>query len=53
LLEHLFDQNGNRTAIDARLGMSRRLIYHLIETGQLDRDLAASPPHRARIPAAI
>jgi len=48
LLKHLLDQGLKKTAIAERLGVSRRLIYHLIATGQLERDLAAPLPHRTR-----
>lgn len=51
LLKHLLDQGLKKTAIAERLGVSRRLIYHLIETGQLDRDLSAPPARRTRTPA--
>jgi transposase len=48
LLKHLLEEGLSKTAIAARLGVSRRLIYHLIDTGQLDRDLAEPPPRRTR-----
>jgi len=48
LLKHLLDQGLKKTAIAERLGVSRRLIYHLIATGQLERDLAVPLPHRTR-----
>jgi hypothetical protein len=32
-----------KTAIAEKLGVSRRTVYHWIETGQLDRDLDAEP----------
>jgi transposase len=47
----LLDQGLKKTAIAKRLGISRRLIYHLIETEQFDRDLTATPPPRIRTPA--
>ena len=40
LLKHLLEQGLPKTAIAAQLGISRRLVYHLIETGQLERDLS-------------
>lgn len=53
LLRHLLDQGLKKTAIAERLGVSRRLIYHLIDTGQLDRDLSEPPPRRVRTPAPV
>lgn len=52
LLKHLLEQKLPKTVIARRLGISRRLVYHLIKTGQLERDLSVplSPPHRARQP---
>jgi transposase len=52
LLKHLLEQGLKKTTIAARLGISRRLVYHLIATGQLERDLSAPPPPRARTSAA-
>ena len=46
LLKHLLEQGVQKTAIAEQLGVSRRLVYHLIKTGQLDRDLAEPPPRR-------
>lgn len=48
LLRHLLDQGLGKTAIAEQTGVSRGLIYHLLRTGQLDRDLAAPRPARAR-----
>jgi transposase len=39
LLKHLLDQGLAKAAIARQLGVSRRLVYHWIATGQLDRDL--------------
>lgn len=39
LLKHLLDQSLSKAAIARQLGVSRRLVYHWIATGQLDRDL--------------
>ena len=47
LLQHLLDEGLSKTAIAARLGVSRRIVYHWIATGQLARDLDASPPRRS------
>jgi len=55
LLKHLLEQKLPKTVIARRLGISRRLVYHLIKTGQLDRDLSVplSPPPRERRPHAL
>jgi transposase len=45
----LLDQGLTKTAIAKQLGVSRRLIYHWIQTGQLDRDLDAPVPPRVRL----
>lgn len=47
LLKHLLDEGLSKTAIAQRLGVSRRVVHHWLATGQLERDLAASPPRRA------
>jgi transposase len=49
LLQHYLDRGLSKTAIAKQLGISRRLIYHLIQTGQLDRDLSAEATPRARV----
>ena len=41
LLKHYLEQGPSNTAIAERIGVSRRTIYHWIETGQLERDLDA------------
>lgn len=41
LLRHYLEQGLTKTAIAERVGISRRTIYHWIETGQLERDLDA------------
>ena len=41
LLQHLLDEGLSKTAIAQRLGVSRRVIYHWIKTGQLTRDVDA------------
>lgn len=50
LLRHLLDQGLKKTTIARQLGISRRLVYHLIDTGQLDRDLSDPLPPRTRAP---
>ncbi len=46
LLRHLLDEGLSKTAVARRLGVSRRVVYHWLATGQLDRDLDAAPPPR-------
>lgn len=40
LLKHLLESGQSKAAIAREVGISRRLLYHLIKTGQLDRDVA-------------
>lgn len=47
LLQHLLDEGLSKTAIAQRLGVSRGVIYHWINTGQLTRDVDAPPVRRA------
>lgn len=47
LLQHLLDEGLSKTAIAQRLGVSRRVIYHWLATGQLTRDVDAPVPRRA------
>lgn len=55
LLKHLLEQGLKKTDIAAQLGVSRRLIYHWVKTGQLDRDLdeLARPRVRATRPSKL
>jgi transposase len=48
LLRHLLDEGLKKTDIAQRLGVSRGVIYHWLRTGQLDRDVTASPAPRVR-----
>jgi len=48
LLKHLLEQGLKKTAIAARLGVSRRVIHLWLKTGQLDRDVDAPIPPRVR-----
>lgn len=48
LLRHLLDEGLTKAAIAERLGVSRRVIYHWLETGQLDRDVTTPLPPRVR-----
>lgn len=48
LLRHLLEQGLSKTAIAAQLGVSRRVIYHWLRTGQIDRDLDGPVPPRIR-----
>lgn len=47
LLQHYLDRGFSNAAIAKQLGISRRLIYNLIKTGQLDRDLSAEATPQA------
>ena len=47
LLQHLLDDGLSKSAIAQRLGVSRRVVYHWIATGQLTRDLDTPMPRRA------
>lgn len=53
LLKHYLEQGLSKTAIAERIGVSRRTIYHWIETGQLERDLDAEtvryPPRPTKL----
>jgi transposase len=52
LLRHYLEQGLSKSAIAEKLGVSRRTVYHWIETGQLDREVDDQPvqyrPRRAR-----
>lgn len=50
LLQHLLDQGLSKTAIAQRLGVSRRVIYHWLATGQLTRDVSAPATPRRSTP---
>ena len=39
LLRHFLEQGGGKAELARKLGVSRRTVYHWIETDQLDRDL--------------
>ena len=39
LLRHYLEQGVGKTELARRFGVSRRTVYHWIETAQLDRDL--------------
>lgn len=41
LLRHYLDQGLTKTELSRRFGVSRRTIHYWIESGQLDRGLAA------------
>jgi transposase len=43
LLRHYLEQGMTRSALADKLGISRRTVYHWIQTGQLDRDLDHEP----------
>ncbi len=46
LLQHLLDDGLSKTAIAQRLGVSRRVIYHWLATGQLARDVDVPVPRQ-------
>lgn len=48
LFKHLLEQGLTKAAIARQLGVSRRVIYFWIQTGQLERDLGAAAP-RVRV----
>jgi transposase len=48
LLKHYLESGLSKTAIARQLGVSRRAIYHWIQTGQLDRELSGTAPVRQR-----
>ncbi|NIN10002.1 MAG: IS21 family transposase [Gemmatimonadales bacterium] len=51
LLRHYLEQGLTKTALAEKLGISRRSIYHWMQTGQLDRDLDAEVArYRSRPP---
>ena len=43
LLRHYLEQGVGKAEIARRVGVSRRTVYHWIETGQLDRECDAEP----------
>jgi len=45
LLRHYLEQGLSKTELAKRFGISRRTVYHWIETGQLDRDLDSQEVH--------
>jgi transposase len=47
LLKHDLDTGWSKTAIARQVGVSRRVIYHWLATGQLNRDLSPLPPRQA------
>jgi transposase len=48
LLKHFLEQGLSKSAIARETGVSRGLIYHLLRTGQLERDLSVPRPGRSR-----
>lgn len=51
LLRHYLEQGDSKSELARRFGISRRTVYHWIETGQLDRDLDNSEVHYRSRPA--
>jgi transposase-like protein len=43
LLRHYLEQGVGKTELARRFGVSRRTVYHWIQTEQLDRDLDGTP----------
>jgi transposase len=50
LLKHYLESGLSKTAIARQLGVSRRAIYHWIQTGQLDRELSGASVTRRPVP---
>jgi transposase len=50
LLKHYLEVGLSKTAIARQLGVSRRVVHHWIETGQLERDLSAPVSVRRSAP---
>lgn len=48
LLQHYLDLGLTKSAIARQLGISRRVLYYWLATGQLDRDVDGTLPRRAR-----
>ena len=48
LLRHLLESGQPKAAIARELGISRRLVYHLIKTGQVDREFSLAEPRQRR-----
>src|SRR6202046_3245925 len=51
LLRHYLEQGLSKAEIARSLQVSRRTVYHWIDTGQLDRELDNGPVHYAARPA--
>ena len=49
LLKHYLESGLSKTAIARQLGVSRRVIYHWITTGQLDRQVSETAAPRRRV----
>ena len=43
LLRHYLERGLSKAEVARELGVSRRTVYHWIETGQLDRELDNAP----------
>ena len=41
LLKHYLDRGVSKAELSRRFGVNRRTIHNWVDTGQLDRDLAA------------
>jgi transposase len=50
LLRHYLERGLSKAEVARELGVSRRTVYHWIETGQLERELDEAPVHYAPRP---
>jgi transposase len=54
VLQHLLDEGLSKAAIARQLGVSRRIVYYWLASGQVERDLAVAAPRvRARGPTKL
>ncbi|HVH66657.1 MAG TPA: IS21 family transposase [Gemmatimonadales bacterium] len=49
LLKHYLESGLSKTAIARQLGVSRRVIYHWITTGQVEREVSGTGAQRCRV----
>ncbi len=52
-LKHHLENRLSKTAIAAHLGIGRGPVYHLIRSGQFDRDLDVAATERNRRPPGV
>jgi len=53
LLRHYLERGLSKAEVACELGVSRRTVYHWIESGQLDRDLDNAPVQYTPRPAIV